>query len=172
MVSDNFLHDDHTGNDNYNDNCNYNYNKYDNDNNDLFDCNNDISNEVYFILCDGCFYFLNNIVGSTDKMSSMTYLYFTSKHTHPLRKTNNNPIYDCEKLYSNIQGDILLSQYKMLMTSKDLWINLLLSKLSLIKSNLIIYIKTCEDIISDIFSIHPHWSGKIHSHFRSTLSFS
>ena len=38
-----FLHDDHTGNDNYNDNCNYNYNKYDNDNNDLFDCNNDTS---------------------------------------------------------------------------------------------------------------------------------
>ena len=137
MVSDHFFHDDHTGNDNYNDNCNYNYNEYgnDNDNNDLFDCNNDISNEVYYILCDGCFYFLNDIVGSTDKMSSMTYLYFTSKHTHPLRKTNNNPIYDCDKLYSNIQGEILLSQNKisMLMTSnyKDLWINLLLSKLSL-----------------------------------------
>ena len=98
-------------------------------------------------------------------MSSMTYLYFTSKHTHPLRKTNNNPIYDCDKLYSNIQGEILLSQNKMLMTSKDLWINLLLSKLSLIKSNLIIYIKLCEDIISDIFSLHPHWSGKIHSTF-------
>ena len=53
---------------------------------------------------------------------------FTSKHTHPLGKTNNNPIYDCDKLYSNIQGEILLSQNKMLMTSKDLWINLLLSK--------------------------------------------
>ena len=51
------------------------------------------------------------------------------------------------------------------MTSKDLWINRLLSKLWLIKSNLIIYIKLCEDIISDIFSIHPHWSGKIHSTF-------
>ena len=131
-----FLHDDHTGNNNYNDNCNYNYNynkneyenENDNDNNDLFDCNNDISNEVYFILCDGCFYFLNDIVGSTDKMSSMTYLYFTSKHTHPLRKTNNNPIYDCDIIfqhsgrnsplseqnaydpYSNIQGEILLSE--------------------------------------------------------------
>ena len=128
-----FLHDDHTGNNNYNDNCNdndncncnynYNENEYenenDNDNNDLFDCNNDISNEVYYILCDGCFYFLNDIVGSTDKMSSMTYLYFTSKHTHPLRKTNyyNNPIHDCDKLYSNIQGEIPLSQNKMLMTS-------------------------------------------------------
>ena len=42
-------------------------NENDNDNNDLFDCNNDISNEVYYILCDGCFYFLNDIVGSTDK---------------------------------------------------------------------------------------------------------
>ena len=92
-------------------------NENDNDNNDLFDCNNDISNEVNYILCDACFYFLNDIVGSTDKMSSMTYLYFTSKHTHPLRKTNNNPIYDCDKLYSNIQGEILLSQNKMLMTS-------------------------------------------------------
>jgi len=75
-----FLHDDHTGNNNYNDNCNCNYNyneneyENDNDNNDLFDCNNDISNEVNYILCDACFYFLNDIVGSTDKMSNMTYL--------------------------------------------------------------------------------------------------
>ena len=96
MVKRQFLYDDHTGNDN----CNYNEyeNGNDNDNNDLFDCNNDISDEVYYILCDGCFYFLHDIVGSTDKMSSMTYLYFTSKHPHPLRKTNNNPIYDCDKL--------------------------------------------------------------------------
>ena len=57
-----FLHDDHTGNNNYNDNCNCNYNynynenEYENDNanNDLFDCNNDISNEVNYILCDAC----------------------------------------------------------------------------------------------------------------------
>ena len=61
---------------------------------------------------------------------------FTSKHTHPLRKTNNNPIYDCDILYSNILGKILLS-----------------------------HIKLCEDIISDIFSLYPHWSGKIHSTF-------
>ena len=30
-------------------------NENDNDNNDLFYCNNDISNEVYYIMCDGCF---------------------------------------------------------------------------------------------------------------------
>ena len=57
------------------------------------------------IFCVMHVYFLNDTVGSTDKMSSMTYLYFTSKHTHSLRKTNNNPIYDCDILYSNILGE-------------------------------------------------------------------
>ena len=67
--------------------------------------------------------------------TSMTSLYLTSKHTHPLKKTNYDPTCDCDISYSNILGEILLSQNKVLMTSEDLWINFFPVKL-LIKNQI------------------------------------